>query len=183
MLPELKMVNIMGWIAVVAFGTLQLPQVREISAKSTTDICSNSFEGGIGEPRFCRIQEHGRVVTPYFSVNLDPNLLVGIDSNGRRLVMQPSLWGSLIALNIRALDVTKTEDESLNGWACNSTELGNASGISCTWITDPDSGIVWRRYVLRRGGNAVEINLSASSHGQSQLPLVENIIKSIEIAF
>ena len=179
MLSVLELV-ILSSVALGGLTAQEAPRPTGTIAITSSDVCPDSFEGGVGEPRFCRIQEPARVTTPFFSVDIAPELLVGIDSGGRRLIMQPTLWQSPVALSIRAVESAETVSDRRAGWDCQSIDLADSDGVICN--RNGSQGGVLRRYVLRRGANVLEIYLSVSSLGQPLLPVVDAIIRSLEVA-
>jgi hypothetical protein len=60
----------LAWIGIGGPITEQNSESTATLAVITSDLCLDSFEGGVGEPRFCKLDGVGRVATPFFSVNV-----------------------------------------------------------------------------------------------------------------
>jgi len=84
----------------MAAGTL----VILAAAIVTADFCASPIDGGAREPQFCRLASPQVVSTPYFSVTVGPEFLVGIDRAGRRMMLEATLRQSLAGLTIEMLE-------------------------------------------------------------------------------
>jgi len=49
-----------------------------VAALSTAEFCAKPIDGGVGEPEFCRIYERQEISTPYFSIVVKPDFIVGV---------------------------------------------------------------------------------------------------------
>ncbi len=95
--------------------------------------------------------------------------------------MQPSVRQSQIVLSIRVLERNDSAADMPPGWDCRPIDIADTGGVVCERDTG-DSGGVMRRYVIRNAVNAVEISVDGSRLGQPFIPLVEEIIQSLEIS-
>lgn len=76
-----------------------------MAALATAEFCAEPIDGGRGEPQFCRFEHLQTIYTPYFSVDVHPALLAGVDQGGRRLVAQASLRQSPVTFSILASEM------------------------------------------------------------------------------
>ena len=49
-----------------------------VAALATAEFCAKPIDGGVGEPEFCRIYERQEISTPYFSIVVKPDFIVGV---------------------------------------------------------------------------------------------------------
>lgn len=132
----------------------------------------------MGDPAFCRIEPDLRIETPYFSIDPDPALLVGVDSEGRRLRMQGSVRQEQSQLEIRVTSSSELEAEQNRWRGCQDYQLNGAEGLLCDRSGNSQ---VWREYLLRRGDVAVVVEISASQLGISSLSGLEQALESLEV--
>jgi hypothetical protein len=71
---------------------------------ATAEICADPFPGGTGEPDLCRLQATQEVATPFFSLIVEPEFLVGIDRGGRRILLMPSYRQSPVHMQIEVVE-------------------------------------------------------------------------------
>lgn len=71
---------------------------------ATAEICAEPFEGGVGEPQFCRVDALQQITTPFFTITVEPNFLVGVHHQGRRLQIQSSIRQEQDQLVVEVVD-------------------------------------------------------------------------------
>jgi len=147
-------------------------------ALQSADICAEPVEGGVGEPMFCQVEPELRVETPYFSIDTDPEFLVGLDSGGQRIRMQGSIRQEQAVLEIKVTSLAEFAERRLRWRECSDYQLNGAEGTLCERSGNAQ---VWREYLLRRGDVSVVVNISASELGMSSFPRLEQIFESLEI--
>ena len=144
-----------------------------IDTKEMVDICIDIFDGGTGEPQFCRPKVTTRIATPYFTISIVPDFLVGIDHDGHRLLMQPSLWQSQLVVVLEVKD--NIDEVSREDWSCSAFQGEAADGLHCTF--EADKGL--HQYQIQGGGTMISVELFASPLAYDLLPLMTDIIETI----
>ena len=142
----------------------------------STDLCAEPFAGGVGEPDFCVIAESTTVDTPYFSFDVAPKALVGIDRNGARAIVQGSIRQSQVHLVIEA-HPRNDQDKLMDRMGrCGDLVLETESVLVCDWSTD---GVV-RVVRLSMGKNRLVLSeLSAAGTGLEFLPDYKTMLESV----
>lgn len=146
---------------------------------STADLCEAPFEGGVGEPSFCVLTETQRVETPYFAITVTSGLLVGLDSEGRRIQIQGSLWQSHIGMTLLAIEPAhQAQATEYLGNLC----AGHTPSAEAPIVCDQSNReIISRIYAYRNGGNLVIVTLELSSLAIEYLSQFDGMVKSIVI--
>jgi hypothetical protein len=144
---------------------------------ATAEICAEPFDGGVEDPQFCRVTSPLEISTPYFSITVEPNFLVAVDRQGRRLQIQSTLWQNQDYLRIQ-VDVEAV-----------SSHLGGCAEIE-TWVEDDVSwqdcritteGMYERRLMASMAGRHVRIEYGYSSLGTALAPALERMTQSIRV--
>ena len=106
------------------------------SALATAELCPAPLDTGTGEPQLCRVANAQRIETPYFSIHVEADQYVGIDRDGRRLRVQPTLARDHAYLQIEAIEsidlpnwpdcrkVTTTTEEMVTWHDCHAVVHG-----------------------------------------------------------
>jgi hypothetical protein len=157
---------------VILFGAIS------VFAQASGDICESPFEGGVGDPLFCRVEPDVRLETPYFSIDTHPRYLVGVDSDGERLFMQETPLKEQASLRVLVVEPTSIEAQPNRWRSCSEFELNGAIGLICDRSANEE---VRREYFLQRGDVALIVNLVASPLAQSSLPGLVQIFESLTV--
>ena len=144
---------------------------------ATAEFCANPIDGGVGEPQFCRLDAVQEISTPYFSITVEPEFLVGVGNQGRHLQIQPSLWQSPAVLTVKRTDGSDPPDLA-----------------DCPASTERHEGVViWRdcrvgegdlhlrQIVALLSGAYVLIEYSYSALGTTLAPALERMTQSIRV--
>jgi hypothetical protein len=144
---------------------------------ATAEFCANPFEGGVDEPQFCRLNAGQEISTPFFSVVVEPEFLVGVDREGRRLYLQPSSRQSQVHMKIEVVGGSDSPE-----WS-DCPEIVKTTEEDVTWRTCRISGegMHERRLAARLKGGHVLIEYSYSSLGAIFAPALERMTQSIRI--
>ncbi len=152
-------------------------QLLVAAVLTTAEFCAEPFDGGVEEPQFCRVTSPLELSTPFFTITVEPDFLVGIDRDGRRLRIQSTLWQSQDYLQIEVL-----EDPDNSRWSiCSRVDIRIDSGISwqdCRASTDASfvrilMATMPNRYVL--------IEYGYSSLGAPSGPALERMTQSVSV--
>jgi hypothetical protein len=143
----------------------------------TAEFCADPFDGGVGEPQFCRLYETQEISTPYFSITIEPDFLVGVDRQGRRLQIQPSLRQSPVVLSVERID-----DSDGPNWS-DCPEIVETVEENVTWqdCRRTENGIHERRLLAKVNGAYVLIEYSYGALGATLAPALERMTQSIRI--
>ncbi len=148
-----------------------------VAVLATAEFCADPIEGGVGDPQFCRLYARQEVATPFFSIVAEPDFLVGVDRQGRRLRVQSTLWKNQDQLTIEVLDRSSPPN-----WSdcAEVTETAEDDVIwrECRITAD---GIYERRIVARLKDMIVLIQYVYSTAGTVLAPALERMTQSIKI--
>ena len=160
-------------------ASIVLLSVLTTLALSTADICDDPMRGGSGEPRVCLLSASQRIDTPYYSIEVAPGQLVGIDSNGRRLQVQGSLWQSPIAAVVRVVSEPELARELVRiKGSCADFRLVEGEIALCDRST---ADVIARVYATRSDRVVIVADLNATSIGLEMLPGYERMIQGIDV--
>jgi hypothetical protein len=152
-------------------------QLLTVTALATAEFCAAPFDGGVGEPQFCRISERQEVSTPYFSIVVEPEFIVGVHNQGRRLQVQSTLWQSP-----NTLIVERIEGSSPPEWPECPTITETIEG-DVTWLDCriPADGFYERRLAAKLKSAYVVIEYTYSRLGAATGPALERMLQSVRI--
>lgn len=144
-----------------------------MAALATAEFCAEPIEGGRGEPQFCRFDQVQTIYTPWFSVDVHPALLAGLDQSGRRLVAQASLRQSTVSFSILASE--------MRAWSgCTVEEVGVVIGGMAWSVCDESTdGLVQRKLTAAGNEGYLNIMYSYSRSGPMFAELIEQMLRSI----
>jgi len=152
-------------------------QLLTVTALATAEFCAAPFDGGVGEPQFCRILERQEVSTPYFSIIVEPEFIVGVHHEGRRLQVQSTLWQSPNSFIVERID-----GSSPPAWPECPTITETIEG-DLTWLNCRISagGFYERRLAAKLKGAYVVVRYSYSRLGAETGPALERMMQSVRI--
>jgi hypothetical protein len=158
-------------------------------AISTAEFCAEPIAGGREEPDFCRVSTPQRIDTPFFAIVVDSDVLIGVDQNGRRIMIQFSPRQNQAGLLIQAipLDEVASVRKSLSGvhqylsgqLSCERRTLG--AQLQWEWCV-PDE---WRErylsqyYFVRTGTDLYYVDRYASESGREMDAVVSRVLESL----
>ena len=152
-------------------------QLLVTAVLATAEFCAAPFDGGTGEPQFCQVNASLELSTPYFSINVEPNFLVGIDRVGRRLQIQSTLWQSQDYLLVEVVDEAGMPD-----WRdCSKVEEWSEDGVLWQECRKTTEGMYERRLTASMAGRHVLIEYGYSSLGTVSAPALERMTQSIHV--
>jgi hypothetical protein len=144
---------------------------------ATAEFCAEPFDGGVEEPQFCRITSSQELSTPYFSIVLVPNFLAGVDRQGRRLLIQSTLWQSQDYLQVEAY----IEVDPPPWGDCPSIHEWVEDGVAWQDCRITTEGMHQRRLMASMNGRHVLIEYGYSSLGTASAPALERMTQSIRV--
>jgi len=144
---------------------------------TTADFCAAPFDGDVGDPQFCHLKDRQKIETPFFSVLVEPNLFVGVDREGRRLRVQPTLLREQAQFTIEVID-----DVDMSKWS-DCTELTETTEDIVTWhdCRIVSNGFYERRLAARMRNMHVLIQYGYSTSGTVLAPSLERMTQSVRI--
>lgn len=152
-------------------------QLLVAAVVATAEFCASPIEGGAGEPQLCRLHASREIATPYFSIVVEPEFLVGVDRGGRRMLLMPSYRQSQVHMQVEAVDdpappqwpdcpeVTETVEENVTWQDCRITLEGTHE----------------RRLYAKLNGRRALIQYSYSTSGAVFAPALERMLQSLRI--
>jgi hypothetical protein len=152
-------------------------QMVAAAVLATVDFCAAPIGGGAGEPQFCRVDATQEIDTPFFSIKVEPGLLVGVGREGRYVQIQPALWQSPGVLTIE-----RVEDATSPNWV-DCAEVVETIEDAVTWqdCHKSENGIYERRLAANLKGGYVLIRYSYSASGAALAPALERMMQSVRI--
>jgi hypothetical protein len=144
-----------------------------MAALATAEFCAEPIDGGRGESQFCRFQHLQTIYTPYFSVDIHPALLAGVDQSGRRLMAKSSTrQGSATIL------VLASETRLWSG--CRLEESESVIG-SMVWSVCDESapGLVQRKLTAQGSDGYLSIFYSYTGMDLPSAELITQLLRSI----
>lgn len=152
-------------------------QLLVAAVVATAEFCASPIEGGVGEPDLCRLDGSREIATPFFSIVVEPEFLVGVDRGGRRMLLMPSYRQSQVHMQVEAVDdpaapqwpdcpqVTESVEENVTWQDCRITLEGTHE----------------RRLLAKLQGRHVLIEYSYSTSGAVFAPALERMLQSVRI--
>lgn len=160
-----------------------LAAVFVVFALSSADICSNPVADEYGEPLFCLVSRDMRLATPFFTIDLDEGLYVGVGSKGQRVFIQDAQWGEHFTMEIHA--VLGAPEGTEQRTECVDFSLNGAEGLRCDCSPEGD---ILREYILNRGMKSsndgdisVSIDFLLGVGGEAFLQQFERILGTLEL--
>lgn len=146
-----------------------------MAALATAEFCAEPIEGGPGEPQFCRFEHVQTVYTPFFSVDVHPALLAGVDQSGRRLMARASLPQDPLVLTILA-----SESRVWSGCQVEESEIviGSMTWSLCDESTEAR---VQRKLTAQGSDGYLNIFYSYSEPGAQFAELIDRMLQSIRL--
>ena len=142
------------------------------------DICAEPMPGGVGEPAFCEVAEETTITTPYFSFDAVGNSFVGIDRDGNRAIVQPTIFKNPIQLYIEAHPLGAQSELMRQFERCGGPAAENDVILECDHST---SGI-FRITRLHLGSERlVFAELNAGEIAGEELPAYRAMLDSITV--
>jgi hypothetical protein len=148
-----------------------------LAALTTAEFCAEPVDGGVGEPQFCRITSSQEISTPYFSIVVEPNFLVGVHDQGRKLQVQSTMRQSMDVMTVEVVDGSR-RPLWLHCPKIIETVEDNVTWHDCRLTVE---GIHQRRLVAELSGRYVVIEYSYGQLGASSAPALERMTQSIRI--
>jgi hypothetical protein len=148
-----------------------------LGALATAEFCTEPLDGGVGDPQFCRITSRQEITTPYFSVVVEPNFLVGVHEQGRKLRIQSSIREEMDGMSVEVVEGSQSPLSS----EC--PEIIETVEDDVTWhdCRSTSEGIHRRRLVAELKRGFVVIEYSYGRLGASSAPALERMTQSIRI--
>lgn len=146
-----------------------------MAALATAEFCAEPIEGGRGEPQFCRFDQVQTIYTPWFSVDVHPALLAGVDQSGRRLVARAPLRQGTVSFSILASE--------MRAWSgCSVEEVEIVVG-GMTWLLCDESsaGHVQRRLTAQGDGGYLNVLYDYAGPGATFADAIGQMLRSIRI--
>ncbi len=145
---------------------------------ATAELCTQPIKGGGDGPDFCNLYSAQKVETPYFSIDVESDFLVGVDRQGRRMHVQsaPSRGIDLLAIEVS----NETESQE---WS-NCSDLTETHEEDVTWRDcHRASTTVFERQLVARlkNGYVVIQYFYTAGIGTKRAPLLERMTQSIRI--
>jgi len=144
---------------------------------ASAEICAAPLKGGVGDPQFCRVERAQEIETPFFTVVVEPELLVGVDREGRRLRVQPTLLKEAAQFTIEVFDGT-----DLPQWP-DCTEITETPVNLVTWhdCRVVSKGFYGRRLAARLESKHVLIEYRYGPEGTTLSPALERMTQSVRV--
>jgi hypothetical protein len=144
---------------------------------ATSELCAKPVAGGIGEPALCRIDARQAIATPYFSIMVEPEFLVGVDREGRRLRVL-----SATRLGQSHLTVEVVDGSAHSQWPdCH--DMAKTVEDDVTWLDcrASEAGEHRRRLGAVLKGTQVLIHYAYTALGTVTAPALERMTQSVRI--
>jgi hypothetical protein len=152
-------------------------QLLAAAGLATAEFCADPFEGGVEEPQFCRLYSSQDISTPYFSITVEPDFLIGVDRDGRRLQVQPTLWQSPAVLTVERI-----EGSNLPNWSdCPTIDETVEENVTWHDCRKTENGFHERRLIAKLYGAYILIEYSYGALGATLAPALERMTQSIRI--
>jgi hypothetical protein len=150
--------------------------ILAIGALATAEFCAEPVDRAAGEPQFCRITSRQEISTPYFSIVVEPNFLVGVHGQGRKLRIQSTIRQAMDVMSVEAIEGTPPHSS-----AC--PKIVETVEDNVTWhdCRSTSEGIHSRRLVAELKKGSVVIEYSYGRLGASSAPALERMTQSIRI--
>ena len=158
---------------------------------TTADFCASPIDGGRGDPEYCRLPESDRVETPYLSIVTDSRFLIGVDQQGRRIMVGFSQHQNQAGLVIEVIELGQlstaaASDPTLKRYLdgtliCEPRTLGKDTW---DWCVEDEWELksLPQYYFHRAAGNVYYIQHYASGLGREQDPAIADLLASIVVS-
>ncbi|HEY7740482.1 MAG TPA: hypothetical protein VIB01_07690 [Steroidobacteraceae bacterium] len=144
-----------------------------MAALATAEFCAEPIDGGRGELQFCRFEHAQTIYTPYFSVDIQPAWLAGVDQSGRRMMAKSSTRHGPATILVLA-----SETRVWSG--CRIEESESAIGSMVWSICDESAqGLVQRKLTAQGSDGYLSIVYSYTGTDTPVAELVEQMLRSI----
>lgn len=154
-----------------------LGQLLVTAVLATAEICPQPMEGGVGAPLVCHLAEPQEISTPYFSIVVEADFFVGVDREGRRLLLQSTQFNNQAALAIEALDGSTPPE-----WPrCRTVEEFVIENVKWQDCRLTDDGIYERWLAASLKDRHVLIQYLYSSEATKFAPALERMTQSIKV--
>ena len=140
------------------------------------DICAEPMAGGVGEPDFCALSKSTTIKTPYFSFTAAAKSFVGIDRDGNRAIVQPTVFKNLIQLSIETHPLSEKAELMRRFGRCGDLAAQTDSLVECNQSTN---GIVQISRLYLGAERLIFAKLSAGEMATEQLPEYRVMLESI----
>jgi hypothetical protein len=144
---------------------------------ATAEFCASPLDGGVEEPQFCSVTSSQELSTPYFSITVEANFLVGIDRQGRRLLIQSTLWQNQDYLRIEA----HVEADPPNWGDCPEIQEWSEDGVAWQDCRIATEGMHERRLMASIAGHFVVIEYGYTYLGTVSAPALERMTQSVRV--
>lgn len=144
-----------------------------MAALATAEFCAEPIDGGRGEPWFCRFEHVQTIYTPWFSVDVHPALLAGVDQSGRRMMARPSMQQGTVAISVLASETRV--------WSGCSVEESESVIGSMVWSVCDEStpALVQRKLTAQGSDGYLSIIYSYTETDTPFAELIEQMLQSI----
>ncbi|HEU0223964.1 MAG TPA: hypothetical protein VFR29_00850 [Steroidobacteraceae bacterium] len=146
-----------------------------MAALATAEFCAEPIEGGLGEPQFCRFEHVQTIHTPWFSVDVPPALLAGVDQSGRRLMALATLRQSAVSVSILA-----SEMRAWSGCRVGESELV-IGGMTWSLCDESTPGTVQRRLTASVEDGYLSVFYSYPESGTMYAEPIQQLLRSIRV--
>jgi hypothetical protein len=151
--------------------------ILAIGALATADFCAEPVDRAAGEPQFCRITARQEISTPYFSIVVEPNFLVAVHEQGRKLRIQSTTHQATDVMSVEAIEGTPPPLSSSCPKIVETVEA-NVTWHDCRSTSD---GIHRRRLVAELKKGFVVIEYWYGRLDASNAPALERMTQSVRI--
>jgi hypothetical protein len=154
-----------------------LSQLLVTAVLATTEICAEPMEGSVGAPLLCRLAESQEISTPYFSIVVEADFFVGVDREGRRLLLQSMQFNNQAVLAIEVLD-----GSTLPEWPrCGTVEEFVIETVKWQDCRFTDDGVYERWLAASLKERHVLIQYLYSPEGTKFAPALERMTQTIKV--
>jgi hypothetical protein len=154
------------------------PQVLVASVLATSDLCSQPMANPGDGPALCHLYGAQRVETPYFSIDLEHDYLIGIDRGGRRMHIQSTLSRGIDSLTIEVVSTTEP-----TAWSdCADVKTSRDAEVSWRDCRRNSEAVVERQLIgTVDGGYVVVQYFYTAGIGTERAPSLERMTQSIRV--
>jgi hypothetical protein len=166
--------------------TLSLAVMTGVLA--TADFCAAPIDGGPANPLYCRLSTAQRIETPFLSLEVDARFLIGVDKDGRRVMIGLSQHQNQAGLVIEIIPLSELANTQASDWnvkqylggqlACEPRVLGHTTWEWCV-ESDWEEKFGTQTYFLHTPKDLYYIQHYASGLGREQDPSIAELLGSI----
>lgn len=145
---------------------------------ATGELCTQPMKSGGDGPDLCHLYSAQKVETPYFSIDIEPDFLVGIDRQGRRMHVQATLTRGTGLLAIEVSDGAGTPE-----WSdCKYLTETHEEDVTWRDCHRASEAVFERQLVARlKNGYVVIHYFYTAGTGTERAPSLERMTQSIRI--